>query len=165
MPRLQGVNKSGLVVGSIIQRATEDIPGGFLLCDGSAVSRTTFAELFAAIATKWGIGDGATTFNLPDMRGQIPRGRDDGAGTDPDAGSRVATNGGASGDNVGSGQADAFDSHAHDQTGLAGTTAPAGAFTVAISNGAVAMGRNTQNTGGSETRPKNKYVDHLVAFA
>lgn len=45
--------------------------GGWLLCDGSAVSRTTYARLFAQIVTMWGPGDGSTTFNLPDFRGRV----------------------------------------------------------------------------------------------
>lgn len=46
-------------------------PAGFLLCDGSAVSRATFAALFAAIGTTWGAGDGSSTFNLPDTRARV----------------------------------------------------------------------------------------------
>ena len=46
----------------------------YLFCDGSAVSRSTYADLFAAIGTTWGIGDGVTTFNLPDMQGRMPVG-------------------------------------------------------------------------------------------
>src|SRR4029077_13359318 len=49
-------------------------PAGWLFCDGSAVSRTTFAALFSAIGTYWGAGDSITTFNLPDMRGRTPIG-------------------------------------------------------------------------------------------
>lgn len=49
-------------------------PAGFLLCDGSAISRSTYAELFTAIGTSWGAGDGSTTFNIPDMRGASPGG-------------------------------------------------------------------------------------------
>lgn len=49
-------------------------PAGWLLCNGAAVSRTTYAELFAAIGTAWGAGDGSTTFNLPDMRQRFPLG-------------------------------------------------------------------------------------------
>ena len=54
-------------------------PTGWLICDGSAVSRTTYATLFAAIGTKWGTGDGSTTFNLPDFRGRAPIGVTSGA--------------------------------------------------------------------------------------
>jgi hypothetical protein len=50
-------------------------PSGFLLCDGTAVSRTTYAALFAIIGTASGAGDGSTTFNLPDMRGRFPMGK------------------------------------------------------------------------------------------
>jgi microcystin-dependent protein len=55
-------------------------PTGWLLCDGSAVSRTGNAALFAAIGTGYGIGDGSTTFNLPDGRGRTPIGAGQGAG-------------------------------------------------------------------------------------
>lgn len=51
-------------------------PTGYLLCDGSAVSRTTYADLFAAIGTAYGAGNGTTTFNLPNMKGRVPVGRD-----------------------------------------------------------------------------------------
>ena len=55
-------------------------PAGWLLCDGSAVSRTDYATLFAAIGTTWGVGDGSTTFNLPDLRGRAPIGAGAGSG-------------------------------------------------------------------------------------
>ncbi|MDO9571172.1 MAG: phage tail protein [Hydrogenophaga sp.] len=57
-------------------------PAGWLKADGSAVSRTFFAALFSAIGTTFGIGDGSTTFNLPDLRGEFLRGWDDGRGLD-----------------------------------------------------------------------------------
>ena len=56
--------------------ADGDIPSGYLICDGAAVSRTTYAGLFAAIASTWGNGDGSTTFNVPDLRGRLALGRD-----------------------------------------------------------------------------------------
>ncbi len=65
------------VVGEVADYAGGTPPAGWLLCDGSAVSRATYATLFAAIGTTWGPGDGATTFNLPDMRGRVAAGRDD----------------------------------------------------------------------------------------
>lgn len=55
-------------------------PSGWLLCDGAAVSRTTYAALFVAIGTTWGAGDGSTTFNLPDLRGRAPIGAGTGSG-------------------------------------------------------------------------------------
>jgi microcystin-dependent protein len=62
--------------GVVQQYAGSTAPAGFLLCDGSAVSRTTYAALFAVISTTYGAGDGATTFNLPNLKGRIPVGRD-----------------------------------------------------------------------------------------
>lgn len=53
------------------------LPSGWLFCDGSAVSRTTFAALFTAIGTAYGVGDGSTTFNVPDKRGRVSVGKDD----------------------------------------------------------------------------------------
>lgn len=50
---------------------TNVAPAGYLLCDGSAVSRTTYAALFAVIGTMYGVGDGSSTFNVPDCRGRV----------------------------------------------------------------------------------------------
>ncbi|MFA5025074.1 MAG: tail fiber protein [Candidatus Shapirobacteria bacterium] len=61
--------------GSIFPYAGLSAPTGFLLCDGSAVSRTTYADLFAITNTTYGVGDGTTTFNVPDLRGIIPVGK------------------------------------------------------------------------------------------
>lgn len=55
------------MIGQIIQFAGSTIPEHFLVCDGSAVSRTTYSDLFAVIGTSYGIGDGSSTFNLPDL--------------------------------------------------------------------------------------------------
>lgn len=56
-------------------------PTGFLMCDGSAVSGTTYAALFAVIGSTFGAGDGSTTFNVPDLRGRVLAGRDNMGGT------------------------------------------------------------------------------------
>lgn len=61
-------------IGSIIPFGSSTIPSGYLLCNGQAVSRTTYSELFAAIGTAFGTGDGSTTFNVPDMRESVPKG-------------------------------------------------------------------------------------------
>lgn len=57
-------------------------PTGWLKANGAAISRTTYAALFAAIGVSFGAGDGSTTFNLPDLRGEFVRGLDDGRGVD-----------------------------------------------------------------------------------
>lgn len=60
--------------GALLPFAGASAPDGYLLCNGSAVSRSTYARLFAVIGTVWGAGDTSTTFNVPDMRGRYPRG-------------------------------------------------------------------------------------------
>lgn len=69
--------------GLIQMYAVATAPTGWLLCDGSAVSRATWAALFAVIGTTFGAGDGSTTFNLPDLRGKAPIGQGAGAGLTP----------------------------------------------------------------------------------
>lgn len=67
-------------VGSVTMYAGASAPTGWLFCDGSAISRTTYADLFTAIGTTFGTGDGSTTFNIPDMRGRAPIGVGTGSG-------------------------------------------------------------------------------------
>ncbi|MBQ7461189.1 MAG: tail fiber protein [Bacteroidaceae bacterium] len=88
----------------------ENIPDGWMLCDGSEISRSEYANLYKAIGVSWGTGDGSTTFNLPDLRGMFLRGVSGDSGYDPDADTRVLLkdNGGNTGNNVGSYQGDAI---------------------------------------------------------
>lgn len=80
-----------LPAGSIQDYAGSSVPGGWLECDGSAVSRTTYAALFTAIGTTWGSGDGSTTFNLPDLRGRARISRGTGTMTEAVAAASVTT--------------------------------------------------------------------------
>ena len=68
--------------GSIITYGASTPPDGYLECDGSAISRATYADLFAVIGVNWGAGDGSTTFNIPDLRGEFLRGWDNGRAVD-----------------------------------------------------------------------------------
>lgn len=61
-------------VGTILDYSAPEPPAGYLICDGQAVSRAFYASLFAVIGTRWGIGDGATTFNIPDLRRRVTAG-------------------------------------------------------------------------------------------
>ncbi|MBL8033901.1 MAG: tail fiber protein [Leptospiraceae bacterium] len=100
--------------GLIVAYGGATAPTGWFICNGTTVSRTTYAALFTAIGTTFGSGNGTTTFHLPDLRGRFLRGADQGAGVDVSAASRTAMNsGGNTGDNVGSVQADAFQGHWH----------------------------------------------------
>ncbi|MBX2831277.1 MAG: tail fiber protein [Rhodospirillales bacterium] len=69
-------------IASIHAFATQTVPDGYLICDGSAISRTEYTELFGALGTVWGAGDGTSTFNIPDLRGEFMRGFDAGRGVD-----------------------------------------------------------------------------------
>lgn len=69
--------------GTISTTASSTIPNGWLLCDGTAVSRTTFATLFSVVGVTYGVGDGVTTFNLPDLQGRAILGVGSGAGLTP----------------------------------------------------------------------------------
>lgn len=75
--------------GRIEAYAGATAPTGYLLCDGTAVSRTTYAALFAVTSTTYGVGDGSTTFNVPDLRGRVPVG----VGTNASVNARALSDG------------------------------------------------------------------------
>ena len=64
-------------VGSMQAFAGSSAPTGWLLCNGTTASRTTYSNLYSVIGTTYGVGDGSTTFGLPDMRGRVPMGAGD----------------------------------------------------------------------------------------
>lgn len=86
-------------VGMVVDYAGTAAPTNWLLCYGQAVSRTTYADLFTAIGTVYGVGDGSTTFNLPDARGRVVAGQDDMGGTS--ANRLTGQSGGVNGDTLG----------------------------------------------------------------
>jgi microcystin-dependent protein len=167
---------TGAPAGVIMAFAGAAAPTGFLTCNGSAVSRTTYATLFAAIGTTWGSGDGSTTFNVPDLRGAFLRGSGTSA-LDP-----------SSPRSVGSFQAEAYASHTHSNslsdpghqhsvygissafaTGTAGTigrmenlnTAGANIGGLTSVNGA-GISLSNAASGGAETRPDNYAVLYII---
>lgn len=165
--------------GAITMFGGTSAPTGWFICDGSAVSRTTYSDLFAAIGTNYGVGDTTTTFNLPDFRGIFPRGVDNGAGNDPNSGTRSAVNGGNSGDNVGSlqtaatgqygiGLSDPGHNHTERYFGAGGGgSSPALAGTSIIpTNFGIATASSSTGISlsgfGSETRPINLYVNFII---
>ena len=143
--------------GTILDFSGPVAPQGWLLCDGSAISRTDYAALFAVIGTIYGVGDGSTTFNLPDLRGEFRRGLDNmgspaGArGKDVDGTART----------VGQGQADAFKAHFH--THDTGGNNPTGTFHQSSATSEAGF-INTGTTGGSETRPTNLAFPVIIKF-
>lgn len=159
--------------GSVIAFAGFVPPAGYLLCDGAAYSRTTYATLFAAIGDVNGQGDGSTTFNVPDLRGKFLRGVSGTSGNDPDAAARSSISGGNAGNNVGSIQGDQFASHnhgggAHTHSGaFLQTGAGSGGLVGGGPDGSTAMassGTIISTQGGNETRVKNVYVEFYIKF-
>jgi len=133
----------GTPTGSVIYSAANAAPTGFIKANGATLSRSTYSDLFAAIGTTYGAGDGSTTFLVPDLRGEFMRGFDDGRGVDQ---SRV----------FGSLQADDFKSHIHTRAATNGYGYGGAAYDVA--RGGLDGGPYTatmDSTGGDETRPRN----------
>jgi len=158
-PRIVG----GLAqVGDVKFVPYETVPSGWLECNGAAVSRTTYADLYAKIGTSHGQGDGTTTFNIPDYRGRFLRGWDHGAGRDPDSVYRTAMNtGGATADHVGSIQDDQNKTHTHTYSvpttsRVYGSTGSPAAWDASTSTG------TSGASGGYEARPKNAYLMGII---
>jgi microcystin-dependent protein len=115
-------------VGAVMDYAGSSAPSGWLFCYGQDVSRTTYADLFTAISTTYGSGNGSTTFTLPDCRGRVSAGKDDMGGTS--ANRLTNQTGGLNGDTLGAtGGAETHTlteaqlaAHDHDATGLTAST-------------------------------------------
>jgi hypothetical protein len=148
-------------VGCVVDWLTETPPAGWFECDGSAKSRTTYASLYAVIGTMYGVGDGSTTFNLPDFRGKFRRGWDHAAAVDPDRATRTDRGDGVVGDHVGTKQADGLGEHYHLQN-YADIPYAAGGNTGYGLGGTPSGGLFTQNSGGNETRPINVNVMAII---
>lgn len=129
----------GVPVGTVAYFAQDVPPFGWLKANGAAVSRTVYANLFAAIGERYGRGDGSTTFNLPDLRGEFIRSWDDGRAIDRNRA-------------LGSWQADEFRSHSHGigVNRMSDTDRGSNPSTVSVDT----VGQ-TDPAGGIETRPRN----------
>lgn len=138
-------------VGTISAYAGASAPTGWLFCRGQNVSRTTYSRLFAVIGTTYGVGDGSTTFALPDLRGEFIRGLDAGRGVD-------------SGRGLGTAQSDDFKSHTHlyDLANYITVGLQSGADGVSLVNAVPPVA--TGSTGGTETRPRNVALNYIIKF-
>lgn len=133
--------------------AIAGLPSGYLLANGTAISRTLYADLYAAIGTTYGVGDGSTTFNIPDLRGEFLRGLDNSRGID-------------SGRTLGSAQADELKSHSHVQRYTA-SSGPDEGYSIDNSNNPASQiptSVTTASTGGAETRPRNIAMNFIIKF-
>lgn len=183
------VSHNSFSAGMILPFAgpASNIPAGWLLCDGRALNRSKYGNLYDAIGVSWGTGDGSTTFNIPDLRGMFLRGvvgenpdlDENGKPIlDPDVYSRTFVHpGGNTGNNVGSYQGDAIRNITGTFTGLenAGQSPKTGAFynTNTKSNGAGSINWDDYVCGfdasrvvptGADNRPKNVYVNYIIKY-
>lgn len=137
-------------VGEVSAFARTTVPTGWLLCDGRAVSRTQYSDLYAAISTTFGGGNGTTTFNLPDLRGEFIRGYDNGRGVDLNR-------------EFGSWQTDDFKSHRHSISPT--VVSDSGSSIQGPHNSSDGTGvSNTNYAGGTETRPRNIALLYCIRF-
>jgi hypothetical protein len=154
--------------GVILPFGAASAPAGWLNCDGSAVSRTTYANLFAAISTTYGAGDGSTTFNLPDARGVFLRGN----GT---SGKLSNANGTAFSGTLGSYQNDKLQGHAHSGVPVGPYIGQAGSGSPSVQTGGGGFsyvypvvgdpssdGVNGAPRYGTETNPANLCVNYII---
>jgi microcystin-dependent protein len=145
------------ISGQVAAFAFSTAPTGWLECDGSTISRTTYSTLFAAIGDAFGAGDGSTTFKVPDMRGEFIRGWDNGRGVDS---SRA----------IGSTQTDALTDHRHlSANGTQFATTSSGTMTGPSSSGSSQPRGLTDfifgGAGGdTETRPRNIAMMYCIKF-
>ena len=142
------------LTGAIMPFSFSLAPDGWLECNGSAISRTTYANLFSKIGTTYGVGDGVNTFNIPDLRGEFIRGWDNGRGVDSNR-------------SLGSYQNDELKSHNHqlqnvksmDDSNHGGHEGFVdGDNYYAIRN------YNVSSTGGNETRPRNIAMTYCIRY-
>jgi len=139
----------GTPTGAIYAMGTSTVPTGFLECNGAAVSRSTYATLFSTISTTFGAGDGSSTFNLPDLRGEFIRGWDNSRGVD-------------SGRSLGSTQADELKAHTHTYVDQQNNANGNYRWWKGGDNDCVSADKETESTGGSETRPRNVALMYVI---
>ena len=167
------VTREKLAVGAAVPPGTvvafigDEAPLGWLMCDGSEVSRTAYPSLASVADQRFGAATNSNThFKLPDFRGYFLRGKDGGIGRDPDRASRLAmAPGGAIGDEIGSIQADEFETHAHRQQVGQDTNASGSITGWDLQNTtSITDVEDTKPTGGNETRPINAYVNYIIKY-
>jgi phage-related tail fiber protein len=157
---LENINSAKINLGlsditaAIMSFATDNIPDGWLECNGAEISRTTYDKLFSKIGTAYGIGDDDTTFNIPDLRGEFIRGWDNGRGIDNQRG-------------FASYQADIFKSHTHSSDGTRTgkySSNPGSNFFASSGDVSNYGAKNINDTGGSETRPRNIALIYCIKY-
>ena len=171
LPAIDGSSLTGIAgvpVGSEVTWTTATVPTGWLEENGAAISRTTYSDLYAVIGTWYGVGDGSSTFNLPDARGHFIRGFANGSGNDPDRASRTDRGDGTTGDVVGSKQSYGMQDHNHESsdpaTATAGSQSWISRHVWAYGTGGYGDGHVRGHGGEQETRPRNTARMILIKY-
>lgn len=158
-------------VATVLMYAGSSAPTGWLICNGGAINRTVYADLFAICGTVYGSGDSSTTFNIPDFRGVFPKGA---GSTTRVAG--VDANGTAYSATLGQYSQDKMQGHLHNRqfSGTAGSepdieahTASIGAAPATITvttNGPIADGTNGTPRTGASTEPQSLGINFIIKY-
>ena len=174
-----GGAQGGVPSGAVFCMAVAIVPSGYLECNGAAVSRTGYAALFAVIGTQYGAGNGSSTFNLPDLRGEFVRGFDNGRGIDsgrsisatPQSDQNKQHNHTASSSVNDSGHVHGttFDNKKYFPGGNSTTVNyggpgeyPADIFSMSSATTGVTVATSIGNDGGGETRPRNIAMMYVI---
>jgi microcystin-dependent protein len=156
------VGIQGLNTGIIISWSDSSIPSGFLECDGTAVSRSTYATLFSVIGTTYGVGDGSTTFNLPNLQDNVPVGKSNNKSLASTGGANSVTPTGSTANATLSEAQLASHDHVtpvHPVPGADPDTAAIKAQNVGAANSPIFNNRNTGNAGSGSGHSHNLSVD------
>jgi microcystin-dependent protein len=148
-------------IGGMILWATDTAPANYLPCEGGEYSTTEYAALYAVIGTRYGAGDG--TFKVPDFRGLFVRGWSHASNVDPDAGSRTDRGDGTTGDNIGTKQGTQNLAHTH-TTQIAHSQMQSGGSYVLSPTGSGPFPYTSNESGGSESRPKNISMLYIIRY-
>lgn len=162
------LSKIRVPIGAIFPWSTTTAPYGYLICDGSAVSRTQYSDLFAVIGTTYGVGDGSTTYNLPETRAEFIRGLDLGRAIDV-------------GRTIGSAQSDQNKAHTHFSFKINGSPINPGTSPLSATNYPARLGQTggesnyniagtsdtadgglTSSSGGTEVRVRNVAFPYII---
>ena len=144
------IDMASSITGVVQLFAGSTAPSGWLICNGQAVSRTTYAALYAVIGTTYGAGDGSTTFNLPDLQGRVPIGAS--------SFHAIGTSGGAEEHTL---TIEELPSHTHTLDDITVTSDGAHTHTVTTYTGAFDYG-NKNSAGGKFTIPSAGSHTHEI---
>jgi microcystin-dependent protein len=143
--------EAGIPIGTVITFAGAIAPEGYLICDGKPYSRLNYQNLYMVIGTMYGVGDGGSTFNVPDLRGEFIRGWDNGRGVDM-------------GRALGSNQDSQNLAHTHEIPGSYADVGDSGPNFIQSPSSRLSNTYGTRSSGGNEARPRNVALNYCIKY-